>query len=169
MTENIRNLLSKFRKENGLNPAEAESRVWLATLGHFIMPLPNYQWRREAIDVHDAHHLITGYPTSVSGELCLAAWELGVKCYGNIWARTLCGFLFLLGLASQPWKTINAFRAGQALIPLYAKYRNGRLLDAELAHIRRDLRGQERTNLWPTQQAPCKPVPRSNCQQALKR
>ena len=33
------------------------------------VPLPNFRWRREIIAVHDAHHLITGYPLSLEGEL----------------------------------------------------------------------------------------------------
>jgi len=115
MTDSLQTKLAQFRLKNGLNPHEAESSIWLATLGSFIMPLPNFKWRRAAIDKHDMHHIMTGYPITVSGELCLASWELGARRYTNFWARTLCVFLMALGLLSQPRKTLRAFRAGRAL------------------------------------------------------
>lgn len=113
MTEGDKKQLRQFRLQNGLNPKEAESAIWLAQLGGFIVPLPNFKWRRAAIDRHDMHHIKTGYSTSVSGELCLASWELGAKCYASFWARTLCAFLMTLGLITQPRKVLRAFRAGQ--------------------------------------------------------
>lgn len=114
MTKNAKDELIKFRLENGLNPHEADSPIWLATLGSFIMPLPNFKWRRAAIDQHDMHHMMTGYSTSVSGELCLASWELGAKCYTSFWARGLCAFLMTLGLIAQPRLTLQAYKAGLA-------------------------------------------------------
>jgi len=121
MTEGMKARLIQFRRENGLRVSGGESRIWLATLGSLIIPLPNFKWRREAIDQHDIHHMMTGYPVTASGELCLAAWEVGVRCYANFWARGLCHFLMGLGLVSQPRKTLNAFRAGRNLLPIYAK------------------------------------------------
>jgi hypothetical protein len=112
MTDSFKEELIKFRLDNGLNPHEADSPIWLATLGSFIMPLPNFKWRREAIDQHDMHHMMTGYSTSVSGELCLASWELGAKCYTSIWARSLWVFLMVLGLLTQPRQTLKAYKVG---------------------------------------------------------
>lgn len=105
--------LIKFRLENGFNPNESDSPIWLATLGSFIMPLPNFKWRRAAIDRHDMHHMMTGYDTTLSGELCLASWELGAKCYASFWARFLCAFLMGLGLLSQPRQIFEAYKTGK--------------------------------------------------------
>lgn len=35
----------------------------------------NFNWRRQAIAHHDLHHIVTGYPCSLAGEVQVAAWE----------------------------------------------------------------------------------------------
>jgi len=64
--------------------------------------------------IHDAHHIVTGYSTSVFGEFQVAAWELGAQCYEAWQARLLCGFLMGLGLLTTPKQVIRAFKEGQA-------------------------------------------------------
>ena len=108
-----------FRAENNLALDESNSPIWMAQLGHFVIPLPNFKWRREVIDRHDVHHLITGYDTSPSGELQLAAWELGAKCYSSLGAKTLCFLLALMGLATQPYNIISAYKKGCSKATLY--------------------------------------------------
>jgi hypothetical protein len=44
--------------------------------GHTIPALPLYGFKRPLI-LHDIHHLVTGYPTDLWGEMALAGWELG--------------------------------------------------------------------------------------------
>ena len=41
------------------------------------LPFPNTAGRRRWVDQHDIHHILTGYPTSWSGESKLSALELG--------------------------------------------------------------------------------------------
>ena len=110
--------LAAFRRAHGLDPRAAQRRVWLAQLGGLIVPLPNFRWRRAIIDAHDAHHMQTGYPPSFSGELLVAAWELGAGCYRDRRAQALCAALMALGLAVQPRLTWRAFEAGRRAGPL---------------------------------------------------
>jgi hypothetical protein len=102
-----------FRREHRLDLNPAVRKIWLAQLGGAIMPLPNFRWRRQIVDAHDRHHLMTGHPPTLRGELLVAAWEAGSGCYSDWRARTLCAALMALGLVIQPLGTSNAFRAGR--------------------------------------------------------
>jgi hypothetical protein len=110
---------AQFRRERGLNEHEEQSRIWLATLGGLIVPLPNFRWRREILAQHDFHHVITGFEPTLLGELSLAAWELGVRCYTSVWARLLCGGLTLIGLIVQPIATLRAYHRGRQFSARY--------------------------------------------------
>ncbi len=112
--------LTGFRRANDLDVNEDRRIVWMAQLGSYIFPLPNFIWRREIINRHDAHHMLTGYPTTASGELSLASWELGARCYRDARAVALCGFLAGLGLLCQPRLTIRAFKKGRLCGATYA-------------------------------------------------
>ena len=123
MTETLTEDVARFRAANGLNANEARRAVWMAQLGNFILPLPNFKWRRAVIDRHDAHHVLTGYPATASGELSLAAWELGAKCYEDWRARVLCWGLMCVGLTSQPKRTLTAYAKGKSQAKYYAALR----------------------------------------------
>ncbi len=124
MRKDSADIISAFRREHGLNLGEESAPIWWAKLGSFVMPLPNFRWRREAILIHDFNHLVAGYGLDVSSELSIAAWELGVQCYRSRWARALCLFLAILGLISQPLKTWAAYRKGQSMIAAYRAMKN---------------------------------------------
>ncbi|WOE75298.1 hypothetical protein [Alterisphingorhabdus coralli] len=104
--------VAQFRQQNGFEPDDEKSSVWMATLGPYALPLPNFRWRRDILEQHDRNHLISGYDTSAKGELLVAAWEIGSGCYPDIRARMLCGFLMILGLLRYPVSTWRAFRLG---------------------------------------------------------
>jgi hypothetical protein len=112
---------TQFRRTRGLNVDEEHSRIWLATLGGLIVPLPNFRWRREILAQHDFHHIITGFELTLFGELSLAAWELGVRCYTSAWARLLCGGLTLIGLIVQPVATLKAYYCGRQFSACYGQ------------------------------------------------
>ena len=135
MTKTIRQDLLEFRWQRGLNLDEEHRLIWMAQLGSFIFPLPNFKWRREVINQHDAHHLLTGYSTSPKGELALASWELGARCFKDWRARALCRLLAFFGLVTQPWLTVSAFQKGRAQAAEYERLIQQDFLDmpAELA------------------------------------
>jgi hypothetical protein len=112
MTDHITSRILEFRRQHELCLHEELGPVWWATLGSVVLPLPNFRWRRDAIPIHDYNHILTGYGLDVSGELSIAAWELGVQCYRSRWARALCIFLAILGLIYQPLKTRRAYHKG---------------------------------------------------------
>ena len=140
MTRPLTEDVARFRLAYGLNPDEDKRAVWMAQLGHFVLPLPNFKWRRDVINRHDAHHLLTGFPTSPSGELALAAWELGAKCYLDWRARALCHLLMLMGLLSRPKMTYAAYRKGRLQAGAYADLVSTDFLSASASVSRAKLR-----------------------------
>jgi hypothetical protein len=94
--------LAAFRRQNGLCEGEREARWWLVRAGDWALPLPNFAWRRRAIDAHDVHHLLTGYPCTVEGELLIAAWEFGAGRFPHWGATVFCGPLVLAALSTMP-------------------------------------------------------------------
>lgn len=137
MAEETAQAVARFRCQNGLATDEATRTVWLATLGYLIVPLPNFSWRREAIDRHDAHHVLTGYPVTVKGELCVAAWELGVRCYASLGARLLCAGLMMIGMLIDTRGTLNAYRRGRDQAEHYLRLAGPKGSDQNIAQASR--------------------------------
>jgi ubiquinone biosynthesis protein Coq4 len=81
--------------------------------------LPNFRWRQAAIDAHDRHHVITGYPLTIAGEIQLAAWEWGAGRYPDWRATAFCAPLIIAGALTMPRQTLNAFRRGKRMESLY--------------------------------------------------
>ncbi len=112
--------LERLRSDPARRLDDGKGPIWLATLGQLVLPLPNFRWRREALDIHDTNHLLTGFGFSAADECRLASWELGARCYSSIWARLLCLFLLMVGVLMGPRAVLAAFRAGR-------KHRKGRI------------------------------------------
>lgn len=104
---------------NGLDADPALSPTWTCQIGSLRVRLPNWKWRGDAITRHDLHHILTGYPCTMTGEMQMAAWELAAGRYRH-WATTLfCMPLALAGLIYAPRQTAKAFRNGLRSQSLY--------------------------------------------------
>jgi hypothetical protein len=97
----------------------AEADEWTCPVGPLTIRLPNFSWRRRAIDVHDLHHLMTGYPMTMRGEFQMAAWELGAGRYADWRATLFCAPLLLAGLFWSPSRMRAAYKAGRRTVSLY--------------------------------------------------
>lgn len=128
--------LREFRTEIGLRHDEREARWWIVRAGLVVFPLPNFAWRRRAIDAHDLHHLLTGYPCSVEGELQIAAWEFGAGRYPHWGATLFCFPLIVAGLLFMPGRIWAAWRRGRRSRSLYRNADLERLDDLPLAAAR---------------------------------
>ncbi len=98
-----------------------DSSHWTCKLGPVTLRLPNFVWRQKAIDAHDLHHVITGYPLTLRGEIQLAAWEWGAGRYPDWRATLFCSPLILLGAMTMPRRTYRAYRRGTRMQSLYPK------------------------------------------------
>jgi hypothetical protein len=90
-------------------------------LGPIPFPFPNTEGRRRAVRYHDLHHIVTGYATDFTGELEIAAWELGAGCWNfpAAWLLNLGGTA--MGAAIAPRKTFRAFARGRRSRTLYGQ------------------------------------------------
>jgi len=115
--------LDDYRGDHGLEPPTASH--WTCRIGPWGLRLSNFAWRQAAIDAHDRHHMLTGYPLTLRGEIQMAAWEWGAGRYPDWRATAFCSPLILLGAIAMPRWTWRAFRRGQTCQSLYPS-RKGR-------------------------------------------
>ena len=113
----MKDKLPAFRETHGLSDSAASH--WRFRLGPIVVRLPNFAWRRAAIDAHDMHHLMTGYPLTLRGEIQLAAWEWGAGRYPDWRATAFCAPLIVAGTLVMPQRTWRAFCEGRKRQSLY--------------------------------------------------
>ena len=109
--------LDRLRRDHGLEARDASH--WRFDIGPLRFRLPNFAWRRAAIDAHDLHHVITGYPLTLTGEIQLAAWEWGAGRYPDWRATLFCAPLIVAGMIALPRRTVRAYRRGRQSESLY--------------------------------------------------
>ena len=135
----LREALVLFRSSNGLNTDETARTSWVCRFGPVALHLPNFGWRRKAIEAHDLHHVLTDYPCTMSGECQVATWEFAA---GNMphWAASLfCLPLVLVGFLYAPHRTFLAFIAGRQSRSLHGLELSEQLLGSPLHKVRADL------------------------------
>lgn len=133
MTQTVAEALRTFRDANGLCHDEHSTKIWKVRAGLVTLWLPNFTWRKRAIDAHDVHHLLTGYPCTVMGEFQIAAWELAAGRYPHWGATLFCAPLVVLGWLWDPAAMVAAWRRGRRSRSLYSKPLLERLLAMPLA------------------------------------
>ncbi len=102
-----------------------------------IFPVIGY---REALHLHDVHHLLTGYSTRLLGDFELAAWELasgGCGWHVLFWIDRLLAVV--LGLIVCPRKLWTAARRGWTCHNLYGR-RSADVLGADVDELRSFIR-----------------------------
>ena len=133
----VRDARTEFFRAAGL-PSDGgySARSVHFRIGFLSFALPNSAARREAVPLHDLHHLATGYDTSWRGEAEIAAWELASGCssYRAAWLLNLLAFP--LGLMIAPLRTWRAFQRGRASGNLYDSQWDEGWLDASLGSLR---------------------------------
>ena len=122
----VRTLISKHIEDHDLCPGATSLDQWLhkkwvqMRVGSRLVPVFPAGPIRDALNKHDVHHVLTGYPTTPEGEFELAAWELASGgCHTNLlfWADR---FQFLLlGSIMCPSATLRALRRGWGSRNLY--------------------------------------------------
>lgn len=105
--------LAMRRMEEGLDPAYDTAPTWPFTIGPLTIPFPNFSWRRAAIQRHDLHHILTGYPFTMRGEFQVATWEFAAGRYPHWGATLLLLPLVVMGLLWSPAAIWRAFMKGR--------------------------------------------------------
>ncbi len=135
---------ARFFADNGYGDDGGYSERWVKLkLGPLPLAIPNTASRKQAVPLHDLHHILTGYGTDWLGELEISAWELGAGCgrYSFAWQINLQGVA--VGLLVCPLRTLRAFRRGLRCRSLYTHEGRERLLTSTIADARRALSIEE--------------------------
>lgn len=107
--------LQRWREGHGRS-AEAGAKVFWVALGPLRVPVPH----PGQLDLHDLHHVITGYRPDLIGEIEISAFELrtGVK---TPMVFFLCLAGVALGLLIAPSRTWRAWKRGAGRRNLYGQ------------------------------------------------
>lgn len=114
----VRDALVEFRAASGVDAACLTAATWTCRVGPITLRLPNFQWRREAIERHDLHHVLTGYPCTMRGEFQMATWEFAAGRFPHPAATLFCLPLVAMGAIWSPraiWRAFLAGRYGRSL------------------------------------------------------
>ena len=99
-SKTLRELIPGFMTANHL--ANTRAATWYLGIGRLGIQLPNFEWRKRAIDKHDAHHLLLGYPCTPTGEMQMAAWEFAAGRFPHPGATLFCLPLVAMGAVLVP-------------------------------------------------------------------
>ena len=118
--------LARFFERRGIKPETESIDAWLAenwaymNVGGYRIPMKPLYGYKKVVILHDVHHLLTGYDTNWTGEMEVAAWELGSGGCGPHWLMWgNRAFAFVLGLLTAPRATLSAFQRGRTQRNLY--------------------------------------------------
>lgn len=101
--------------------------------------LPNFEWRRRALPLHDIHHVLTGYPFRPTGEFEMAAWEFAAGRYPSPLSTLFCLPLVSMGACVVPRRSFSAFVRGKHSRTLYQGYAYPELLERRVADVRAEI------------------------------
>lgn len=121
-------------RQAGLPPDGGRGGSHWRMLG--LIRLPNFGWRRQALPCHDLHHVMTGYPCTVAGELEVAAWEFAAGRFPHTGATLFCLPLLGIGAVGMPRRAFAAFVRGRHSRSLYAVGLTPEILALELSDLR---------------------------------
>ena len=111
--------LARLRAQHGIDNTYDATRSWPFRIGPVTLRVPNFSWRRAAIQRHDLHHILNGFPFNMRGEFQVATWEFAAGRYPHLGASLLLLPLVMLGLLWSPRATWRAFMKGRGARSLY--------------------------------------------------
>src|SRR5688572_29290296 len=77
-TKTLREGLDEYFKFANIDPVATYEEKWARiNAGPFYFYIPNTEARKRELKLHDLHHILTGYPTTWTGEAQISAWEIG--------------------------------------------------------------------------------------------
>lgn len=128
--------LARHYAANGLPPDGGRTgTAWTIRAGGREITLRNFAWRREALQLHAIHHLLTGYACTLTGELEMAAWEFAAGRFRHPTATLFCLPLIGLGFAGTPQRSYAAFLRGRSSQSLYAGADLARILASPVTAV----------------------------------
>lgn len=111
-----------YLAENGFSVEAYDAPRTEASVLRIRFSIPNTPQHRWAIQLHDLHHVATGYGTDHTGEAEISAWEAAQSLRGlGLYVGTIVVSGALLGLSIAPLRTLRAWRAARAPSSLFQR------------------------------------------------
>ncbi|MBY0472123.1 hypothetical protein K2X30_13230 [bacterium] len=109
-----REALTKYYNQNYFGDRALTDLCVTARVGPITFPFPNPKQRRDVIQLHDLHHLLTGYSTDWIGEGEVAAWELSSGFPRKHWIGYFYApITLIIGFFFSPKRIFKAFKRGR--------------------------------------------------------
>jgi hypothetical protein len=140
-TQSVRSARAAYFEHAGFPADGGYGAAWVKVkiAGRFVPLFPNVAPRLRAVKLHDLHHIATGYDTSWTGEIEIAAWELASGCRSYLAAWVLNLGSLALGLVVAPRRLLRAWRRGRRSRNLYRGGFDEALLDRTVGQLRAEL------------------------------
>ena len=135
--ERLRDAIPSLLAAEGLSADAGQQGAfaWVQILPGLWVPSPNPSVRKRLLALHDAHHIVTGYPVTRQGEAEVSAWAVAA---GGPWPAFAAAYDLLgmaLGLLRFPQATLAAWQRGRGARRLYGQPLSI-LLESDLATVR---------------------------------
>ncbi|NVB82878.1 MAG: hypothetical protein HOV81_31160 [Kofleriaceae bacterium] len=129
-----------YYEVNGFGADGGDSLEWVPLkLWKLTVKIPNTDGRRKAVRIHDLHHVLTGYDTTLAGEAEIGAWELASGCLRWPAATFLNLTILAIGLVIAPVRLARAWARGRQTRNLYGENGVEHLLPRTVAATRVNL------------------------------
>ncbi len=145
----VRAARAAFFARNGFPADGGYDEAWSqADFGALHYAVPNSDWRRRALRLHDLHHVVTGYGIDWRGESEISAWELGSGAGRQPWAWVIALWGLFVGITLLPIDTFRAFVRGRRSTNLYPREFADWLLDVDTRVLAAELGVVPREAAW---------------------
>lgn len=135
----LRKAREQYFEAAGFGEDSYQARWIRFNLGPIPVALLNTQARVRAARLHDLHHVLTEYDTSLAGEAEIGAWELASGC-GAHYAAWILNFQAMgIGVLMDLPRIREAFLRGCQQGNLYGGQFRDEYLDKLVGDMRRDL------------------------------
>lgn len=98
---------NNFPKDGGASKDFFELKFKL-----FTVKLPNSQFRKDVIHVHDIQHILYNCDTSWKGEAFIAGWEIGTKMWKHFPIGIMSLWAMGFSLLNCPKEVLKGYKSG---------------------------------------------------------
>jgi len=138
--ETVREARARYFAANDFGDGGYDEAWVKFKVGPIPVAFPNSEGRVRAVRLHDLHHVLTGYGTSVLGEGEIGAWEVASGCHHHRAAWVLNLIAYWGGLLVGPRAVWRAFVRGRRSGNLYTGEWDAAYLDLTVGALRREVR-----------------------------
>lgn len=78
----------------------------------FTLKLPNSQFRKDVIHMHDIQHILYNCNTTWKGEAFIAGWEIGTKMWKHFPIGIMSLWAMGFSLVNNPKEVLKGYKAG---------------------------------------------------------